>query len=413
MSGNDALHPRLKGLEFLRAACALVVLLNHVYCEGADVPQFAPIVAIAAYSVEAVMGFFVLSGCVIALQDYESPGRYFRARLLRTLPIYYVVLAISLATMLACGAHFGFWQLIGNLFFLQTLDWSPLNPLRFFIPSWSLSYELYYYAAFILIMLVPRLLLPLLLGSIAVGIALYFTPLPAPAMWLLHAFSFFAMWLGGVLITRLVRAGYTVSLGTGAFMFTLGLSFAHLPLSQPEKFDFERLFDFSLCFSFLVWALLSQGLRGVAGVPQRFNLDLRLPARIALAIVVLALLWAFSPVHLANKMALTVAASALALAPSPAVRLVERLVKPATPFMLYVAGLSYALYLVHYPLVQAFNVLHPFPPFVDLLVVVALSFALAHLLDYVFQPWVRRRLLPPPPSANMPTSTASKSSPRR
>ena len=71
-----------------------------------------------------------------------------------------------------------------------------------------------------------------------------------------------------------------------------------------------------------------------------------------------------------------------------------------------------SLYLVHYPLVQTFNLLHPFPPFVDLIVVVALSFLLAHLLDYVFQPWVRRRLLPRPASTNMPASTTSKSSPR-
>jgi peptidoglycan/LPS O-acetylase OafA/YrhL len=412
MAGDDPLRSRLKGLEFLRAACALVVLLNHVYCEGADLPQFTPIVAIAAYSVEAVMGFFVLSGCVIALQDYDRAGPYFRARLVRILPIYYVVLAISLAAMMACGAHFGAWQLIGNLLFLQTLDWSPLNPLRFFIPSWSLSYELYYYAAFILVMLVPRLLLPLMLGSVAVGIALYFTPLPAPAMWLLHAFSFFAMWLGGVMVTRLVRAGYTVSLGTGAFMFSLGLSFAHLPLSQPEKFDFERLFDFSLCFSFLVWALLSEGLRSAPDAKRRFELDLRLPARLALTAIVLGLLWTFSPVHLANKLALSAAAAALALAPGPVVGLAGRVAKPATPFMVYVAGLSYALYLVHYPLVQTFNLLHPFPPFVDLIVVVALSFLLAHLLDYVFQPWVRRRLLPRPASTNMPASTTSKSSPR-
>ena len=43
MAGDDPLRSRLKGLEFLRAACALVVLLNHVYCEGADLPQFTPI----------------------------------------------------------------------------------------------------------------------------------------------------------------------------------------------------------------------------------------------------------------------------------------------------------------------------------------------------------------------------------
>lgn len=400
---------RLESLEFLRAACALIVMLNHVYCEGRGLPQFAPLVAVASYSVEAVMGFFVLSGCVISLQDYNSPGDYFRARLLRILPIYYVVLALSALAMLACGAHFGAWQMIGNAFFLQTLDWDPLNPLRFFIPSWSLSFELYYYAAFIVILLVPRLLLPLLLGSIAVGVALYFTSLPPPALWLLHAFSFFAMWLGGVLITRLTRAGYTVSIGTGAFMFALGLCFAHLPLSHPEKFDFERLFDFSLCFSFLVWSLLSASLVQ-PGVTPRYHLDLGLPARLALAAIVLGLLWRFSPVHLANKLALSALAFILTLAPGPVTDWAGRLLRPATPFMLYVAGLSYALYLVHYPLVQTFNLLQPFPPWVDTLLVVALSFALAHALDYAFQPWIRSRLRTPRPSANTPAATTSRSS---
>ena len=406
MSGH-----RLKSLEFLRASCALVVMLNHVYCEGGGVPQYGPIVAVASYSVEAVMGFFVLSGCVISLQDYDSPRLYFRARLLRILPIYYVVLAISLAAMLACGAHFGTWQLLGNLFFLQSLDWNPLNPLGFFIPSWSLSFELYYYAAFMMILLMPRLLLPLLLASIAVGTALYFLPQPpAPAIWLLHAFSFFAMWLGGALIARLVRRGHAVSIGTGAFVFAVGLCLAHVPLSTPAKFDFERLLGFSLGFGFLVWALLSAALHGSDGRSRRTLLDLGLPARLAIAALTLGLLWLESHSHLANKLALSTVTVLFAVAPTALATLVGRALQPATPVMLYVAGLSYALYLVHYPLVQAFNLLYFFPSIVDLFVVVGLSFVLAHALDYVFQPWIRERLRAPGRNRKIPAATTSRSS---
>ena len=71
--------------------------------------------------------------------------------------------------------------------------------------------------------------------------------------------------------------------------------------------------------------------------------------------------------------------------------LAARLLRPATPVMLHVAGLSYALYLVHYPLLQAFNLWRPLPPLIDFVAVVVLSFLLAHALDYVFQPWVRAR----------------------
>ena len=93
---------RVASLEYLRACCVLVVLIAHLYGEGVGLPQVGPMVALSHYSVEAVMGFFVLSGCVISLQDYTSTGGYYRARLPRILPIYYAAFAISVAAMLAC-----------------------------------------------------------------------------------------------------------------------------------------------------------------------------------------------------------------------------------------------------------------------------------------------------------------------
>ncbi len=390
---------RLPTLEFLRAACALVVMLNHVWLEGPGLPQYAPIVAIGSYSIEAVMGFFVLSGCVISLRNYADTGRYVRARLIRILPIYYVTLLLALGGMAICGTPYRPSQLAGNALFLQTLDWKLFDPLRFFIPSWSLSYELYYYAAFIALMAWPRMLLPLLAGSIVVGVGLYFTPAPPPpALWLLHVFSFFGMWLAGVLVTRLCRRGHAVTVGTGAFMLMVGLCLARVPFTTPAKFDYFRLACYSTGFTFFVWAMLSSTLMPTAN-ERKALLDFGLITRSAMAMASLVLLWWASDSHLSTKIILSSAVIAFAVAPRRMAGLAGRLARPAMPFMLYVAGLSYALYLVHYPLVQTFNALPILPKFATVAVVVLLSFGLAHLLEYRLQPWVRARLARPKPIA--------------
>lgn len=382
-------------------------MVAHLYGEGVGLPEIGPLIALSHYSVEAVMGFFVLSGCVISLQDYTSTGGYYRARLLRILPIYYAVFAISVVAMLACGVHFGVWQVIGNVFFLQSLDWGPLNPLRFFIPSWSLSFELYYYTGFIAIVLMPRLLLPLLATSIAAGFGLYLmSGLPESAVWVLHAFAFFAMWLGGVLITRLARGGHAVSVATGAFMFAVGLCLARVPIGAAVKFDFARLFGVSVGFAFLVWALLSTSLLAADPSRRRSMLDFNLPARTAIAAATLVVLWGFSDSHRSTKVELSVLLVLFTVAPAVLADLVGRLLRPATPFMLYVAGLSYGLYLIHYPLLQTFNLWHPLPPLVDFALVVVLSFLLAHALEYGFQPWIRARLQPRRATFAVPAAAA-------
>ncbi len=397
---------RLEGLEFLRALCALVVMLNHVWGEGIGLPQYSPVIAIYSYSIEAVMGFFVLSGCVISLQDYADTGRYVRARLVRLLPVYYATLALAVVGMALCGVDYTPSQLIGNLLFLQTQDWKPLDPLRFFIPSWSLSYEFYYYVVFIAIMAAPRLLLPLLAASIVVGGGLYFVPKPAgPALWLLHVFSFFGMWLAGVLITRLYRRGHAVSIGTGAFMLMIGFCLARVSFTTPSKFDYFRLACFSLGFAIFVWSMLSRAMLSTPDKRKSF-LDLDPVARGAIAAAILALFWRASDSFMSTKIVLTVGVVVFTLFPATLASWVTQAMRPLTPVMLYIAGLSYALYLVHYPLVQTFNSLHLLPPIPNLIMVCLLSFGLAHLLEYRLQFWVRGRLINSKPS---PASASSSS----
>lgn len=372
---------RLQSFDFLRAACALMVLAGHLCTEMGFTPNKI-VLGATSFGTEAVVGFFVLSGCLISMQDYGTTGNYLRARLVRILPNYYVMLAFTAAAMLAFGVAFPTSHLVANALFVQTLDWSAANPLNWYAQSWSLSYEIWYYIAFLAIMAWPRLLLPLFIVSLGTGIALYFVAKPPdPVNALLRAFAFFSIWLSGVLVTRLVRRGHGVSMATGAFMMAVGFCLSRVPFSSPAKFDFGLLFGFGIGFAFLVWALVTQAMPGTIRM-----LHFNLPARAAVSAVVLAMLWHWSDSFFAMKAVMTALVVVFALLPEPMVRGVAALVRPALPFMTYVGGLSYALYLVHYPVLHVFYRAHPFMPVVNAVIVAVVSFAIAHLLDYVVQP---------------------------
>ncbi|MBS0547171.1 MAG: acyltransferase [Proteobacteria bacterium] len=372
---------RLHSFDFLRAACALMVLAGHLCTEMGIAPNRI-LLGATSFGTEAVVGFFVLSGCLISMQDYGSRANYLRARLVRIVPNYYVMLIFSAVAMLAFGVAFPASNLVANALFLQTLDWSPANPLNWYAQSWSLSYEIWYYIGFLAILAWPRLLLPLFVASLGVGIALYFTPKPPDAVnALLRAFAFFSIWLSGVLVTWLVRRGHGVSIETGAFMMAVGFCLSREPFSSPAKFDFGLLFNFGIGFAFLVWALVTQAMPGVSRV-HHFNLVVRA----VISAVVLTGLWRWSDSFLEMKEVMTALVVAFAVLPGRMVRIVTVLVRPLLPFMTYVGGLSYALYLVHYPVLHVLYQAHPFTPVVNALIVLLLSFAIAHLLDYGMQP---------------------------
>lgn len=377
----------LKSFDFLRAACALMVMAGHLYTEM-GLAQNKVIFGLVSFGVEAVVGFFVLSGCLLSMRDYGSTGNYLRARLVRILPNYYLVLILSVAGMVACGMAFPTTHFIANALFLQTLYVEPFKPVDWYAQSWSLSYEVWYYVIFIAVMARPRLLFPLFGASVATGILVYFIPWsPEPINALLRGYSFLAMWLLGVIVTRLIERGRGVSMATGAFMMAVGFCLSRVPFADPAKFDFGLLFNFGIGFAFLVWALVTREMEKPTHI-LHFNLI----ARSAVSAVALAMLWIWSDSFVAMKAVMTGAVIVFALLPELMVRIATAIVKPTLPLMHYVGGLSYALYLVHYPLLHLFYLTHPFAPIVNVAVVAVLSFAVAHLLDYGLQPRISAAL---------------------
>ena len=142
---------RLRGLDLLRAAAIALVLMSHYRAFVSHGPTFGAIGSIGWAGVDL---FFVLSGYLIGNQvlspiargEYFSLKVFFARRLLRTLPNYYVVLAMYLlvpllfpnSAILGKGTS-SLWQF---LTFTQNFG---LVYGQTFTHSWSLCIEEQFY----------------------------------------------------------------------------------------------------------------------------------------------------------------------------------------------------------------------------------------------------------------------------
>jgi peptidoglycan/LPS O-acetylase OafA/YrhL len=308
--------PRVFGLDLMRATAILLVVFWH----SADVLRAAvPGIALPPH-IDGVDLFFVLSGYLIGgilLRNAAMDGAplhlrlldFWQRRWLRTLPNYYLFLAVNIMLVLA-----GFSGGIINhntwiyAVFLQNL-YKPVD--LFFWESWSLVVEEWFY-----------LLFPLLLfGIAALGVAsarraylvlaLLFIALPMAARWAL-APEAPSLWhleqgLRKLVITRLDSIGW-------------GILAAWLRIRYPVAWGTAR------------WPLLAFGLLGMLGCAMAYGAEhLR-----------------FSGTHYFTLNAVSMAMllpllSTWATAP--------RWGRAIT----FISLISYALYLVHQPVRYIFN----------------------------------------------------------
>jgi len=155
MQGSNLVPQRLNGLDSLRAFAIVIVLLYHYMVVVSRENTFGYATKIGWMGVDL---FFVLSGYLIGNQvlsaiaknDGFSLKLFYIRRLLRTLPNYYVVLALYFLFPVAlAGAETApFWQF---LTFTQNFDFRPMTT---FSHSWSLCIEEQFYLVFPLMFIV-------------------------------------------------------------------------------------------------------------------------------------------------------------------------------------------------------------------------------------------------------------------
>jgi peptidoglycan/LPS O-acetylase OafA/YrhL len=194
-------------LDLLRFILAVTVMLGHL-SEPSYVGASTVLAHVPQYGLTSVLGFFVLSGFVIAhvTQGAErDPRRYFAARGAR---IYSVVLPalILTAALGLCGA-----MIAPEIYLAGPIRVGTHQPLRYLLtalclqnfwiwpremtpginhPFWSLSYEVTYYVIFGLILTRRRVAV----GGIAVLLLLAGPSIAALfPIWLLGVGAYFAL----------------------------------------------------------------------------------------------------------------------------------------------------------------------------------------------------------------------------
>ncbi|GAA4160683.1 acyltransferase [Gryllotalpicola daejeonensis] len=190
------------GLDAARACSAVYVVLHHV---STALPMPAAITWSLSFAQEAVMVFFLLSGFVIFANEadrvHELRAFYLR-RARRIYPIVLVAMGVSTVVWaLGVAHHTPTWRsALATLFSVDDLSSKPGVVGGTYLdnaPLWSLSYELFFYAVFPLVMVLWRRhpqLTRHLVGAVAV--AAYASFLAQPNHFSLVT-AYFALWWAG------------------------------------------------------------------------------------------------------------------------------------------------------------------------------------------------------------------------
>jgi peptidoglycan/LPS O-acetylase OafA/YrhL len=142
---------RVFGLDIFRAAAILLVVLLHgrVVLDGTAYDRFPDIKIIDGVALFFVLSGFLIGGILLRIINSGEPFtlakllRFWKRRWFRTLPLYYLILAINYVVVRANIIHEGIHNFNWRYFFFLQNFTKPF--VGFFRESWSLTVEEWFY----------------------------------------------------------------------------------------------------------------------------------------------------------------------------------------------------------------------------------------------------------------------------
>lgn len=228
--------PSLTALRFFAAALVVVVHLQTVW-PGALILQRGDV---------GVSFFYLLSGFILtwAYSTEDSPGRFYRRRVARIVPLHLATWAIALGVYALITGGFG--SVLGDALSLVLLQaWDPTTSIAFAANgvAWSLSVEVLFYACFPF--LLPALgRLPcraLWVSAAAMVLVMVLDVLLVPSLEVLYLFPLVRLpeFVIGVVLALLVRSGWRppIGLAPAAVLAALAVAVDFLPVI-PDRWTF-------------------------------------------------------------------------------------------------------------------------------------------------------------------------------
>lgn len=263
---------QLASIQILRAYAAGTVAVGHALLEARTIAQgngetFDISFLAWGFGVDV---FFVISGFIMAystVSDFGrqgAPGRFLWRRLIRIVPLYWLLTAalVAIAFVGATSSRPTTWDVVSSFLFIpdEALSGAIVPVLTV---GWSLNYEMLFYMVFgAALFAPPRFVLPIVTGVIGLLIlaGVVFRPEAAPLqVWTssLSAEFVYGIWIAvavmaGVAITGAARIVLTIT----ALALTLVTMFVLLNIPGP------RALVYGIPAALLVICALSWNLNG-------------------------------------------------------------------------------------------------------------------------------------------------------
>lgn len=400
-------------LEALRGYAALAVVMNHIealhqYFNSSFLPTLTIVLAPNGHLF--VLVFFVLSGYVIGISHRgkmkgAEVKTYIKKRLVRIYPIY--VVSILLALLVTQQSHSA-WFVIANLLMLQTLVVAVFNENG---AAWSLHFEMVYYALFIPISRFK--VSPLMVLIISLVIAL------AGAGMLSAYFLGLVYWLSGLCIARYsTEKKESVTYNKLLAMLLLALALDQL-LARPGLPGLVSYLTYHLPFAnslyhYRIFNPLINSSRDLIFLPfyvfivavfagREFRYVRVCYALVNLVILLAIALTLYKWLHgnRANMGAYVISLGYYLLANLfwlTNAEVLNKVSKPLIKFGSWLGGISYALYIIHIPLLYfigrfTFAVEPSVNYLLKMVTLLTTAITLAWLLDQQVQPSLKNFFL--------------------
>lgn len=171
----------LHSIQCMRFIAATLVVIYHAYITFVPSALAAPMTGAAyifGFGKVGVHIFFVISGYIMYLTSFARAGRFrtgqfFLRRLVRIYPIYWIFVALYLMVT----AMMGVVPVLSPVQFAGMLALAPGSAPMVIGPAWTLSFEIYFYFVFGIIMVLGArrgtvALTAVFIGSVAAGMVL-------------------------------------------------------------------------------------------------------------------------------------------------------------------------------------------------------------------------------------------------
>ncbi len=387
-------HPKkLLALDILRGLACLLVWMSHLRVATAyfEASKYNFLQVFLAWGREAVVVFFVLSGLVINMATVNKTDRleYFRKRFLRIYPIFLIVLIICYATdffVFNDPIHFGY--LIGNVFLLGMWPQFLVPTLPHDTAAWSVACEAFFYIVFGLAYTTNRrkaIWIWLTISFSSIVFSLFSDPHTGLIYQLLHLTNSSFPWLIGFLIYE-YRDRFSASAqvaACGVLMIPLITRLTMLPGNYRQAcYDIEGFYLVPL----FVYILSRQQTKA----NRAATLNIRHIYFLPVYLLNVWLLWQYSDsLTISKALYSVVPVFSLVLYSSQVKNLLRMIYYRIRRLILFIAGISYPLYLIHMPVMYLVFHFIPGQKTLGMLLIVLITIS----VSYLFELYLFRKLL--------------------